>query len=79
MTLDVLCRVLAMDAGRGLSTHGQWRGPVTCNLWEGEFSQYQPPYTTLMCCFVPTFFVTFMAINAIMYQGLISSMVHQIE
>jgi hypothetical protein len=71
--------VLAMDAGCGLSTHGQWRGPVTCNEWEGEFGQYQPPYTTLMCRFVPTFIMTFMAIIAIMYQELISLIAHQIK
>ncbi len=42
-------KVLAMDAGCGLSTRGQWRGPVTCNEWEGELGQCLAPYTTLMC------------------------------
>jgi hypothetical protein len=74
-------RVLSVDAVCGLSTHhdGQWRGPVTCNEWEGEFDQYQASYTTLMCCFVPTFIMTFMAIIAIMYLKLISLIVHQIK
>ena len=70
-------RVLAMDAGCGLSTRGQWRGPVTCNAWEGELGQCQPPYTTLMCRFVPTFNLTFMSFIAIMYQELISLIVHK--
>jgi hypothetical protein len=46
----------------------EWRGPVKCNEWEREFSQYQPPYTTLICRFVPIFIRTFMTIIAIMYQ-----------
>ena len=46
---------------------------VTCNEWEGK------PYTTLMCRFVPTFLMTFIAIIAIMYQELISSIVHQVR
>ncbi len=66
--LATASRVLAMDAGSGLSTRGQWRGPATCNEWEGGFGQCQPPYTTLMCRFVPTFIMTFMAIIAIMCQ-----------
>ncbi len=59
-------RRLAMYAVCGLSTRGQWRGPVTCNEWEGELDQCLAPYTTLMCRFVPTFIITFMAIIAIM-------------
>jgi hypothetical protein len=55
-----------MDAGCGLSTSVQWRGPVTFNEWEGEFCQCQAPYTTLMCRVIPTFIMTFMAIIAIM-------------
>ena len=61
--------VLAMDAGCGLSTRGQWRGPVTCNECEGEFGHCQAPYTTLMCRFISTFIMTFMAIIAIMCQN----------
>jgi hypothetical protein len=41
-------RVLAMDAGCGSSTRGQWRGPVTCNEWEVEFGPSQPPCTILI-------------------------------
>ena len=41
-------RVLAMDAGCGSSTHGQWRGPVTCIEWEVEFCQCHPPWTFLI-------------------------------
>ena len=59
-----------MDAECGLSSRGQRRGPVTCNEWEGEFCQCQAPYTTLMCRFVPTFIMTFMAIIAIMCQNM---------
>ncbi len=68
-----------MGAACGLSTRGPWRGPVTCNEWEGEFGQCQAPYITLMRQFasVPTFIVTCMAIIAIMCQKSISSIVHQ--
>jgi hypothetical protein len=45
--LATASRVLAMDAGCGLSAREQWRGPVTCNEWDGEFCQCQAPYTTL--------------------------------
>jgi hypothetical protein len=41
-------RVLAMDAGCGSSTRGQWRGPVTCNVWEVDFGPCQPPCTILI-------------------------------
>ena len=40
--------VLAMDAGCGSSTRGQWRGPVTFNEWEVEFCPCQPPCTLLI-------------------------------
>ncbi len=39
-------RVLAMDAGCGSSSCGQWRGPVTCNEWEVQFGPCQPPCTS---------------------------------
>ena len=38
-------RVLAMD---GSSTRGQWHGPETCNEWEVELGQCQPPRTILI-------------------------------
>ncbi len=57
---------LTIYAGCGLSTRGQWRGPVKCNEWEGEFGQCLAPYTTMMCRFVPTFIMTFMTFIAIM-------------
>ncbi len=44
-------QVLVMDAGCGLYTRGQWRGPVTCNEWEWNSSQYQTTYTILSCRF----------------------------
>ncbi len=73
-TCTRLCQV-----GR-IPDDGQWRGPVTCNEWEGEFGQYQPPCTTLMCRFVPAFIITFMAIIiAILYQELIRLIVLQIK
>ncbi len=77
--LATASRVLAVDsdAGCGLSTRGQWRGPVTCNEWEGGFSQCQSPYATLMCRLVPTFIMTFMNIIAILCPKLISLIVHQ--
>jgi hypothetical protein len=54
--LATVSRVLEMDAGCGLSTRGQWRGPVTCNEWEGEFGQCLAPYTNFDVPVCPNFY-----------------------